>query len=99
MELEIVGYETDGSPIYQESLTEEEVGERLRDTPEGKAFLEQFDLNDEFNSALLAAVVKRLGDEYSLTEAHNVLKTIVHPVRVVTTPPAIRCGHRTDPPA
>jgi hypothetical protein len=77
MELEIIGYDENNEPIYQENLTEEEVGERLRETPEDKAFLEKYSLDDPLNSALFKVAVKRLGEDYTLADAQGLLKTIV----------------------
>lgn len=85
MELEIIGYDENNEPIYQELLTEEEIGERLRETPEGKAFLAKYDLNDEHNSKLFrAAFAARLDENYSLEQARNLLGAIVRAGGVFT---------------
>jgi hypothetical protein len=95
MELQIVGYDEHNEPVYQEWLTPEEIGVRLKETKEGKAFLKRFDLDDEHNSALFNVVIQRLGEDYTLDQARGLLKTVVQAGGFVTIHEDVRVGNTT----
>jgi hypothetical protein len=89
-ELVLIGRDEHGEEVFEEMLTDEEVGIRWAQSEEGRLFIAKYDLNDNQNAALFGAVLARLGEDYTLEQIQNLTTTILRAGGLVTFPEDVR---------